>query len=153
MTDVKEVAEICARFQGACRAMHLYPPGHSMIESRMQPLASALTIFLSRHDSLPLQVEESTLLYRGEEVFRQEELRDDIAFMLFREGVRVLTLHAGLEQEELNTLVDCFSRHPKRPRWAKISSHCCGRRTFPTSSTSWSIRFGWRCPTRVGSKP
>ena len=68
--------------------MHLYPPGHSMIESRMQPLASSLFAFLSRHDSLPLQVGESSLAYHGEEVFRQEELRDDIAFMLFRPGFR-----------------------------------------------------------------
>ena len=79
----------------------------------MQPLASSLFAFLSRHDSLPLQVGESSLAYHGEEVFRQEELRDDIAFMLFREGVRLLTLHAGLEQEELDSLVDCFSRAPE----------------------------------------
>lgn len=113
VNDVRDVLEICARFQGACRATHLYPPGHSMIESRMRPLASTLTAFFAQHDYLSLQVAESTLLYRGEEVFRQEELRDDIAFMLFREGVRVLTLHAGLEQEELDTLVDCFSRAPE----------------------------------------
>ena len=111
--DAGVVSEICTRFQGACRAMHLYPPGHSMIESRMQPLASSLSAFLSQHDSLPLQVEEASLAYRGEEVFRQEELRDDMAFMLFREGVRLLTLHSGLDREELNGLVECFSRAPE----------------------------------------
>ncbi len=113
VTDTGAVREICARFQGACRAMHLYPPGHSMIESQMKPLASSLSAFLSQHDSLPLQVEESSLEYRGEEVFRQDELRDDLAFMLYREGVRLLTLHAGLDHEELNGLVECFSRAPE----------------------------------------
>jgi len=113
VTHVPAVAEICTRFQGAYRAMHLYPAGHSMIESRMQPLASSLSAFLSQHDSLPLQVQESSLVYRGEEVFRQDELRDEMAFMLFREGVRLLTLHAGLEHEELEALVGCFSRAPE----------------------------------------
>ncbi|MCZ7664888.1 MAG: HEAT repeat domain-containing protein [Thermoleophilia bacterium] len=104
------VTEICARLQSAYRTMRLYPPGHSMIESRMQPLTSAVFAFLSQHDSLPLQVEESSLTYRGEPVFQQDPLHDDMAFILFREGIRRLTLYEGLEGEEVRGLVDRFSR-------------------------------------------
>ena len=111
--DVTAVAEICSRLQSAYRTMHLYPPGHSMIENRMQPLSSALFAFLSTHDSLSLQVEESSLTYQGELVFRQQELRDDAAFVLFREGIRRLTLYAGLDDEELRGLVTCFSSAPE----------------------------------------
>ena len=111
--DVTAVAEICARLQSAYRTMHLYPPGHTMIENRMQPLSSAVFGFLSTHDSLSLRVEECSLTYQGELVFRQEELREDTAFVLFREGIRRLTLYAGLEEEELRDLVTCFSRAPE----------------------------------------
>lgn len=111
--DVAAVTEICAHLQRAYRTMHLYPPGHVMIENRMGPLSSALFAFLSAHDFLSLQVEESSLTYQGESVFRQEELRDDAAFVLFREGIRRLTLYAGLEDQELRDLVTCFSSAPE----------------------------------------
>ena len=104
------VAEICLRLQGAYRAVRLYPPGHSMIESRMQPLGSSLAGFLALRGSLTFEVEESRLLYEGQEVYRQEPMRDEMAFALFREGVRTLTLHAGLEDGELRVLVESFGR-------------------------------------------
>ena len=110
MTAVAAVAEICAGIQKAYASMRLYPSGHSMIETRMHPLTSALHAFLSEHGSLPLDVEESRLTYSGEPVFRQDSMRDDMAFMLFREGVRRLTIYAGLEERELRDLVDRFSR-------------------------------------------
>ena len=110
MTAVAAVAEICAGIQKAYASMRLYPSGHSMIETRMQPLTSALHAFLSEHGSLPLDVEESRLTYSGEPVFRQDSMRDDMAFILFREGVRRLTIYAGLEERELRDLVDRFSR-------------------------------------------
>lgn len=108
--DVAAATEICTGLQKAYVSMRLYPSGHSMIESRMQQLASALGSFLSEHGSLPLDVEESSLTYGGEPVFRQDSMRDDMAFILFREGVRRLTLYQGLDDPELRGLLDRFSR-------------------------------------------
>ena len=107
---VASVTEICLRLQAAYRSVRLYPPGHSMIATRMQPLASSLADFLALHGSLTFDVTESQLVYEGEVVFRQEAMRDEMAFALFREGVRSLTIHRGLEEGELAVLVESFGR-------------------------------------------
>ena len=104
------MAEICLHLQAAYRAVRLYPPAHSMISTRMQLLATSLADFFVLRGSLTLGVEESSLVYEEEVVFRQEPMRDEMAFALFREGVRSLTLHPGLEDGELQTLVECFGR-------------------------------------------
>jgi hypothetical protein len=107
------VTDICTRLQSAYRTVRLYPPGHVMIEGRLEPLEAALGAFLATHDSLALRVEESSLTYDGELVFRQEEMRDEMAFIMFREGIRLLSFFSGLEAEEIRGLVDCLSRAPE----------------------------------------
>ena len=53
---------------------------------------------------------ESRLLLEGEEVYTYAESRDNLAFLMFRDGIRSLTLSPGIEPSEMEALVDCLAR-------------------------------------------
>jgi HEAT repeats len=64
---------------------------------------------VGEHGSLILEVEEDRLLYEGERVYSYDASRDNLAFILFRDGVRLLSLHPGLLEEEVEALTDCLA--------------------------------------------
>ena len=59
--------------------------------------------------ALALDVREDALTFEGEAVYLHETSRDNLAFLMFRDGVRTLSLHPGCEIGESEALVDCLA--------------------------------------------
>ena len=49
------------------------------------------------------------MVFEDEVVYEHEATRDNLAFLLFRDGIRSLTLHPGCEAEEIEALADCLA--------------------------------------------
>jgi HEAT repeat protein len=64
---------------------------------------------LDRHGSLMLRIEEAALFFEDQEVYFQEELRTSIAFLMFRDGLRFLVFHPGIDEREASAFVDCLA--------------------------------------------
>jgi len=107
--DVESARKVCARLHQAYRDHRLYPEGHPSIRSTMDLLIAALESHLDPFGPLVLQVDEDRLLQQGEVVYTHEESRDNLAFLMFRDGIRVLTLSPGIEAREVEVFVDCLT--------------------------------------------
>lgn len=55
---------------------------------------------------IPLKIEEDTLSVEEHVVYEHEAGRESIAFIMFREGLRDLVLHPGIEADEITGLLD-----------------------------------------------
>lgn len=55
---------------------------------------------------IPVKIEEDTLSVEDHVVYEHETGRDSLAFIMFREGLRDLVLHPGIEADEITGLLD-----------------------------------------------
>ncbi len=106
----KAVALICSALHRAYRDVRFYPAGHPVAQQTLDALGCVLLGFIRDEDKLTLTVEENRLVYQEEDVYSHGETRDNLAFIMFRDGLRRITFQSGLEQPEIESFVDCLAR-------------------------------------------
>jgi HEAT repeat protein len=99
------VSAICLYLHRAYRDLRLYPSGHPMARQAVDGLKDRLIKHLDTHGSLVLDVQENGLLYDGQAVYVYDASRDNLAFLMFRDGIRTLSFRSGLEPIELEGFV------------------------------------------------
>lgn len=100
---------LCASLHRAYRDLRFYPPDHPSARMSMESLTTALKSYVDRWGSLTLEVGEENLSLEGESVYSHAESRDNLAFLMFRDGIRSLTFHQGVESTEVESFVDCLA--------------------------------------------
>lgn len=100
---------ICTQLHHAYRGLRLYPADHPSAAGSIAALVETVAAHLQRFGPLVLGVEETCLLYGDEEVYSFAESRDNLAFIMFRDGIRSLSFHPGVESDELSAFVSCLA--------------------------------------------
>lgn len=99
------VGAICLHLHRAYRDLRLYPAGHPTSRQVLDGLTDRLGKHLEAHGALVVEVEEQELVYEGQPVYSYNASRDNLAFLLFRDGIRSVSFRPGLEPNELETFV------------------------------------------------
>jgi HEAT repeats len=105
-------AEVHAVVSGFARALrtHLLYEGHSpSLDKFVESLRERLGALWDRLPYLNVQVEEREILWEGAAVFTSEE-RDNLAFSLYKDGVRELSFMPGFEGEDLDAFLGILAR-------------------------------------------
>ena len=110
LRDRRAVSSICSALHRAYRDTRFYPRDHPVALQSLDALARVLLRFVGDEGALTLTIEEGRLIYEEGEVYSHAETRDNLAFIMFRDGLRAITFQTGLEQPEIEALVDCLSR-------------------------------------------
>jgi len=108
--EVERVAAICGHLHRAYRDLRFYPHNHPVPRKTVCELGESLQRFVAEEGELKLEVEEDRLIFAEESVYAHAETRDNLAFIMFRDGVRAVSFHSGLETEEIEALVGCLAR-------------------------------------------
>jgi hypothetical protein len=99
------VSAICHQLHRAYRDLRLYPSGHPTARQTLDGLTDRMGKHLQVHAPLVLEVEEVGLAYDGQLVYTYDASRDNLAFLMFRDGIRSLSFRTGLEPNELEAFV------------------------------------------------
>ncbi len=91
------------------RARTLYPERHPARSRADEVLWRRVTSFLEEYGDLVLDLSDERILYRGREIQRDTPGVGSLARRLFDDGIRRLTIHAGITREELVDLVEILS--------------------------------------------
>jgi HEAT repeat protein len=75
----------------------------------IEGLAVTIARYVDQWGPLTFEVQEDSLLVEREPVYQQETGRDNLAFLMFRDGVRTLSLNPEMQREEIEALVDCLA--------------------------------------------
>lgn len=106
-----EVREVVRGVGRALRAYLLYEGTGPSLERFMEALQGKMASLWERAGHLTLTVDEHDLLWEGGTVYEAGEDRsEDLAFLLYKDGIREITLFAGFEEAELGVLVDLLAR-------------------------------------------
>ncbi|HEX6748480.1 MAG TPA: HEAT repeat domain-containing protein [Longimicrobium sp.] len=122
-----EPAEVRAQVQDAVRGLTkawrtylLYEGRSPALDRIVDGLRESLRQMFTRIPFFTLSVEERELLWEGVPVYQGDDgdrplggpatSRENLAFTLYRDGLRELSFHHGVEREELDALLEILAR-------------------------------------------
>jgi len=106
----EQVEELLSTLVKAGRAFQMYLPNNPMYHRASANIAAAFTPVWGATDELVLTVQETDFIWEGEVVYHQLSKADSLAWTLYKDGLRSLTLRKGVEQEELTRFLGVVNR-------------------------------------------
>lgn len=103
------VQEVIRGFSRALRTHLLYEGQSPALDRFVETLRERMGSLWERLRYLNVQVEEREILWNGEPVYVGED-RDNLAFLLFKDGVRELSFLPGFEEEDLDAFLSLLAR-------------------------------------------
>lgn len=93
----------------AARAFALYDPKNEIIRRFLSEYRTSVEAALRDHGDLTFDVKPFELHLGAEVVYREQDRERSLAFRLFRDGIRKLILHPGLDWDECVGLLEILS--------------------------------------------
>jgi HEAT repeat protein len=105
------VTDLLKTFVKAVRATQLYLPNNPMHARSLEAVREAFASLWTQTDEIDFQVVETRLEWEGRVVLDEvERTSDNIAWLLYKDGIRELKLLQGFEQEELGVFFNLLQR-------------------------------------------
>jgi hypothetical protein len=98
---VKSTRALIQTFLQTLKAYRLYEANHPILSKFLDRLKNDFDRYFDEFDSFSLQVKEHQLCYRGNVIYENQDMRESLAFLFFRDGIRELHFSKGLEFKEM----------------------------------------------------
>jgi HEAT repeat protein len=105
-----QIAELLASLVKALRAFQIYLPNNPVYQRAVQQLAASFAPVWAATDELVLRVAETDFVWEEQVVYHQLSKSESVAWMLYKDGLRVLTLKRGVEEGEIERFLDLVNR-------------------------------------------
>jgi hypothetical protein len=105
-----QVAELFQTVVKALRAFQMYLPNNPVHQRAAMNVRAAMTPIWNAVDELVLAVGETELRWEEEVVYSQINKPESLAWMLYKDGMRVLTIRKGAEDQELVDFLELLNR-------------------------------------------
>ena len=112
-TDVlpaSQVAELINGLVKALRAFHMYLPNNPIYQRATENLRIAFLPIWNAMDELVLNVVETDFVWEEQVVYHQLNKSESLAWGLFKDGMRTLTIRQGAEHDELPRFLETINR-------------------------------------------
>lgn len=99
--EIESTKRLLTHLEKSFKTSRTYGPTSETSQKFIKQLYDHLTAHLAQYQTVILIVRRFQLQARGEVVYQNPEARENLAFKLFADGIRELTLREGFSQEEL----------------------------------------------------
>jgi hypothetical protein len=106
-----QVRQVLNALNGAYKKILLYPPEHVIYQNALESLKNKLDIFLERHQTLLLTIDQNKICYDGEVVHEGSMNEENPAFIFFRDGIYLLELLKSIETWEVHLLLEILKKN------------------------------------------
>jgi HEAT repeat protein len=110
LLPASQVAELINGLVKALRAFHMYLPNNPIYQRATDNLRAAFSPIWAVLDELALTVAETDFVWEDQVVYHQLNKNESLAWGLFKDGMRSLTIKRGAEQEELTRFLEMINR-------------------------------------------
>jgi HEAT repeat protein len=104
--EVERVRDIFRALAVTIKTFTIYPRDNPIYQKFAAELFEKFNSFFESDDELSVGVEQYSLLYKGSRVYHSEERNENIALLLFADGIRQLDFHKGIASEEITDFID-----------------------------------------------
>jgi HEAT repeat protein len=105
-----QVAELINGIVKALRAFHMYLPNNPIYQRATDNVRGGFTPIWAALDQLVLTVAETDFVWEEQVVYHQPNKGESLAWGLFKDGMRSLTIRRGAEDEELTRFLETVNR-------------------------------------------
>jgi HEAT repeat protein len=112
-TEVLPASQVAELIQGlvkALRAYHMYLPNNPIYQRATEHLRTAFLPIWNAMDDLVLSVVETDFVWEDQVVYHQPTKSESLAWGLYKDGMRSLTIRRGAEHEELPRLLETINQ-------------------------------------------
>ncbi len=99
--ELKSTKALIQTFLQTLKAFRLYEANHPLLSKFMDRLKNDFQNYFNEFDSFSLQVREYQLLYSGNVIYESEDVKDSLAFVFFKDGIREIRFFQGIEFREI----------------------------------------------------
>ena len=111
--DLGVVRDIIKTITKTAKTFNVYPKDNPIYQKFSTELFEKFNAFFESSDELKIDIEQYSLLYKGSEVYRSEEKTDNLAMLLFSDGIRQITFQKGITSDEISDFIDILRFAPK----------------------------------------
>ena len=98
---VKSTRALVQTFLQTLKGFRLYEANHPILSKFLERVRKDFNQYFDEFDSFSLQVAEHRLYYRGKVVYENQDVKESLAFVFFKDGIRELQFSKGLEFKEI----------------------------------------------------
>ncbi len=119
-------------FLQTLKAYRLYDADHPILIKFLDRLKKDFENYFTESDSFFLQVGQHQLFYRGKPVYESQDVKESLAFLFYKDGIREMRFFNGLEFQEIVDFLEVVRKSDRVNRceddlvtllWEKDFSH------------------------------
>ncbi|NIM52844.1 MAG: hypothetical protein GTN62_15330 [Gemmatimonadales bacterium] len=114
--DTAAVERLMLMLDKGLRALQLYPSNNPVYQKALLNLRTAFEPVWEECGELELQVNETDLAWGANVVLSQPDKSESLAWIMFKDGLRSLTLVEGVEDDEIVQFLDVLQQARNLPR-------------------------------------
>lgn len=114
--EMASAGDVIRSLLKAIKSFKLYQSNNPILTKQFDELTRTFKAHLDRYQTLNLQVGEYKLFFDGNPIYENTEVRESLAFLLYKDGVREIRFLRGLEDQEISDLLDVLRRGEQASR-------------------------------------
>lgn len=99
--EVKSTRSLIQTFLQTVKAYRLYEANHPILSKFIGRLKEDFDQYFDEFDSFSLQLGEHRLFHLGKVIYESQDVRESLAFLFFKDGIRELRFYKGMELKEM----------------------------------------------------
>jgi hypothetical protein len=99
--EVKSTKALIQTLLQTLKAFRLYEANHPLLSKFQDRLKHDFESYFNEFDSFSLQVGEHQLFYSGKVIYESEDVKESLAFVFFKDGIREIRFFQGIEFREI----------------------------------------------------
>ncbi|MGQ9694768.1 MAG: HEAT repeat domain-containing protein [Thermodesulfobacteriota bacterium] len=105
-----QAKDLLNTFIKALKAYRLYPPENTTVQGLKEQVYQKFQSFLNVHHSLILKIGESDISFKDVTLYENRDLKNSLAFLFYKDGIRELRFLEGLEDWEIQDFLDILKQ-------------------------------------------
>ena len=102
--------DLMRSFVKSIKAFRFYPPDNPILKGFKELVPKKFNFFLNKYNSLIFQIGEYDLSFKGKVLYENRDVKTSLAFLFFKDGLRELRFMKGLEEWEVQGLIDIIAQ-------------------------------------------
>ena len=97
----KSAKSLIQTFLQTVKGYRLYESNHPILVKFLERLKKDFDKYFEEYDAFTLQIGEHQLLYHGKVVYESQDVKESLAFVFYKDGIRELRFYRGMEFNEI----------------------------------------------------
>jgi hypothetical protein len=99
--EVKSTKGLIQTLLQTLKAFRIYEANHPLLSKFQDRLKHDFESYFNEFDSFSLQVGEHQLFYSGKVIYQSQDVKESLAFVFFKDGIREIRFFKGIEFREI----------------------------------------------------